>query len=434
MLRDKVFAGTLTKAGMTIKLGPDPTMFANQKLVAVAQTYQLYRLIAYRIIFETSLNQTVGNSNVCIWQSSDTASTLPTDDTAVKISSANSKGTNFFATQNKTYAPTLPQFKYNAFSTGGGDTSGGSAFEPACLVFVAITSPVESITNYGEVWVEMSLALSNPAPPQTSKLSNTAVVPKDEWIATIDGAMQRALMQGQYAKYLVTLSATNVYDLYETAVDADWSAPIQSHYVETNVMWATKTPIPMPTPNNRPLGDLHTWDATQKAWTKVGPVPTNQQVQLVQLTQPVVIGQNAQSGILESDNTVKMLSQMIQAVKLYHDNQMEVPVTEIMKGSDEKERPTIQVMQQQEKVPVTIKDQPVEVRVNEQPIKVDVQNQLLNVQVTNVPLEVEITQEVPVKIDDQPISVQESKSASDWFEEAAGAIIPFVLAEQQNRV
>lgn len=405
VLTDRVYVGSLTKNGIKIPIGPDPGVFANQKLVQNALCYQLYRVISYSVIYETCLNQTIGTSNICIWQSSDVKSELPTDDKNVKIASSNSNGINFFATNNKTYTPVLPQFKYNAFSTGGGDTSGGTGFEPACLAFVAVTGAATDITNYGEVWLKITLAVSNPAAPQTVAAAPAPNLPeKNKWIQMTQEANNIFTTAG-YTKYILTQgSAMNKQILLYAGKQPTSPAIIDS----TKQVYYTDSESFPEAPNGINQFASYHYDEDEEQW--VVDEATISRAPFVQLDKPVVLANvstNSHGNKFKSDSVPMFLAEPSSSSK---------NKTTYITIKDENNNDVFTI-------PAYLYDQL-------KNIKVDVENEV-DVKVINEPnvnvineVDVNVTnEELKVHIDDQPIEVHNEKSTMDTIMDIGETII-----------
>lgn len=429
-----MYVGTLTKDGLKIPVGPDPSMFAGESLVTRASTFNQYRVLKAFLDYQPLLNQTNGNSIINTWLTSDPGDDLPADDREVKVTMTSARGKSWFATYAQRYAPVLPQTQLNAYPTGAGGIDPGSDFQAAHYFMIKPTSADNSITNYGEVYVTLSISLSSPMPAPKRAATGRLDLAKDTWIASLQASLRNFLFSNRYARYMAVAESGSKINAYETTT----ATVTMPNPITNGLTFFTDNldHLTTPNPTNYTLGNHYKWevDEGEGAWTDLGPIATTK----------VYTTYNIAPTVLKNllDTIRGQLSTDIQPTRLY--NTSDQPMEH--KSLDENDNeilsiPTVAALVNsrmenlylEDKVPIVIPDLPVKIEVTEQPVKVTVQEQPIDVNLTNKKITVGVDGSVDTKILDQPISVKEEKSVFDTILDLGGAILPLVLRDDRQQ-
>jgi len=264
-----VYVGPLTSAGLVIPIGPAPA-YAGQKIKQIAQSYQNYRPLRYTVMFRPSQNETKGAANVSIWQSADPQSGMPKTDKEVMITASNSRGITFFATRARTYSPQIPQLRYNSYSTGGGDLAGGTAYENAMLAMVGITGADKNITNYGEVWLKITIAYSNPAPPTATATNFAQPIHKETWLS-LETELAEFLSKNNYAKYAFVMDEDKKkIDRFTLSGHQLSDGQLHTSTIPEGLILFSAQEKPANTPNGLTLGNKYDWKEGTKEKPSTG--------------------------------------------------------------------------------------------------------------------------------------------------------------------
>ena len=402
----QVYAGTLKAAGLDLSIGPDPVNFGSQAIWQFACSWQLYRVVSYAVKYSTFLNQTKGAGTVYVWQSPDPASKLPTGDSSIKIACANSKGIQKFATQSFTHRPVVPTLRFNAFSTGGGDTGAATNFEPALKAFVAVTGGADT-AEYGDVWIEMTLAFSGPAAPSTSVMQTGPAIPiRDVWMPALsDSDYFYSLVHGRFSEYLGILKADR-YDVYQ--LDKG-NQVLFTQLPDSSIIFARTIPLP-DNPTHQPPGKLYKWDSEHNSWDGGSDIPDHFRLTYVKPAAPFVLGKTYTT---QTTQPIR-IDQEAQATWSQLDADDSRPMGRIAK--DENGNDVLYyTIDQLKALHILVDDQPIKVDVATQPVEVTVSNDV-DVNVINKPT-------VEADIINQPIQVQEPPNYAGCAMDIVGAII-----------
>lgn len=210
----------------------------------------------------------------------------------------------------------------NAYSTGGGDATGGEGFKPAFVAFVGVTSASETIKAYGEVWLQITLAFSNPAPPtMKAQTISDPEFSKEKWI-TLPTDVKKSLILGAYSTYFYTLNATNVID---GLLVADYGNTVPLDISINPCMFSDSLP-PKKNVDSDKYGVLWTWnkDAKPPAFES-NPIPDSKIMTVYNIAETVLKNTlKTVYGELVTDAqpvhiTDAMKQRIVQAVKIADD-------------------------------------------------------------------------------------------------------------------
>nr|AWB14595.1 putative capsid protein [Murine feces-associated hepe-like virus] len=418
VISDRMYVGTLTSAGIKIPVGPDPTQFSGESLVTRASTFNQYRVLSATLHYQPLLNQTNGNSIVNVWLTSDPKDNLPTEDRQVKVTMTSAKGISWFATYSRNYKPILPQTQLYSYPTGAGGIDPGSDFQAAHYFMIKPTSADASITNYGEVYISMTISVSSPMPAPAKGQPSRNDIALNTWVNLTDTTLRKFLFHQMFGKYMAVQNEGKI-NVYETIPDVEFPHSTSALTFFTNTIDA----ITKPQPNNE-MGNHYKWNAEAEppGWEDLGPIATSK----------IYTTYNISPTVLKTImNTVRQqLIADIQPTRLYNtdDNPMEkrigdeedyhltLPTTTLIVNS--KSEP----LTEENFVPVQIESQPVSVSVTQDPLRVSVEN-TPGVNVKN---------QLETIILEQPIATTSEKSMLDTIGDLAGAILPLLIKDGQH--
>ncbi|APG77638.1 putative structural protein [Shuangao alphatetra-like virus 1] len=381
--------GVITARGGAFGIGPDATLYGGTKYTVDALSYNNYDVKSVGVYWITALNETNANGQIAVYLTLDPSATVPSTDQAVmnQVSATRDMGDIFFASDKRyTQATPLrfrtpPSNKVN-YSTGQADAGRGGAYEEQGKIIVAVVAPNSNITNYGSMFMRVTVAWSSPGAP--NNLQNITInndqTEKDKWnkvLATNDAVriIWENAAQDDYADISIGTSSSTTFYTYPTlsgipsdSRDGCTFKTVQddSGYDSNSYIYWTAGIDELPTkaPNGAPAKPtIKAWDADEKKWVN------NSNFGLpVFLTQPAVLDRHIQNVV---NNVLRSQTQNSSVLTNQADsnNEPQIPAA-------------VYIPDENQPIKSEIVEQPIEVTINDQPIGVNVQNDV-NTKITS---------------------------------------------------
>ncbi|APG77801.1 putative capsid protein [Hubei hepe-like virus 3] len=423
IISGRMYVGPLTAAGLAISVGPNNQQFAGEKLVTNALTYNQYRPLSATVMYQPLVNQTQGQAIINTWMTSDSQEGIPADDTVVKRTMTSAKGTSWFSTQSRNYKAVLPQTQFNSYPTGA---NGGTTYQDACRIIIKPTSADTAITNYGDVYLMLTIAVSSPVPPPTtSSFANSITIQKEVWLTGISTPVINGLILTKYSTRLgvATATTTNIFDLANLTGSEDLTVPSVKILDAVAYYFTEKTATATPTYQTTQMGTNYQWDTTQNTWRTIALMYQQRLPVMTQVVNNVVPSDNQTIWDIARQVAQRITARAVPITNNVDDEGGEIPLE------------------------INVQNQPIQVKneVNEQeetqPLLVDVNNQptvsvknVLNQENNYEPLLVTQDQNDPMKvlIEQQPVQVYQQRTTSDWIEDIASTIGKILLADSEQ--
>lgn len=158
---------TVTQTGVNIPIGPDPGTYTGTKYVIDASTYNMHRTTWCKIRFVPAQNRFNAKNQLAMWVSSDPDAKIPTGDAAIRQQCLSAKGELFHSEFSIEKIFKIPPSMYKNFSTGQGDNSSGTAFQPQGRIFIVpLANGDTAAWNYGITIIQFQTTLSGPGTTQ----------------------------------------------------------------------------------------------------------------------------------------------------------------------------------------------------------------------------------------------------------------------------
>lgn len=447
VISGRMYVAPLTKDGIAISVGPNNEQFAGEKLVTNALTYNQYRPISATLMYQPLVNETNGRAIINAWVTSDPQEAIPADDTMVKRTMTSARGKSWFSTKPMNHKIQLPQTQLNSYPTGGNN---GTKYADAYRIIIKPTSADASITNYGDVYLHLTIAVSSPIPPPTA--TSTAVpmtITKDVWLTQIPTAVHQGLILTKYSTNFAVVdkdkSVTDVFSTEGLTSDVKLTELVPNVLAADVFLYTDQKASAVKPYTNTTKGSSYAYDA-KDGW-KV-------QAALYQQADPLMV--NNTIPVVTSDNALvwSMMKEMLELITA-----RAIPVTNDIDEEGNNIPLEVDITNQPIKITNELDEDknrvPLNIDVENQPIAVKNQEnedgsiELFQVAVENIPtvmvenktssgkleplqVEIPISSPVPVEVTKQPIEVHQTKTTSDWITDILGAIGKVALTPEDR--
>nr|AWK77913.1 hypothetical protein [Robinvale plant virus 1] len=198
----KVYAGSITKEGLIIPVGPDHAVYSATSYYQTAKSYNNYMPIALQLEVTPLLNQTQASSMLNAYLTTDVKATIPKNDVDMKNSTVTHRGAEWFAANRKVLNLPIPQLKQNNYETGSGDVDGNTAYEESAKIIIKPTS-CNLPDAVAEAYINVKVKFTGPATPiEAGTVSYVNTIAKDVSLLKPDSDAVRVLFLGNFTKWI----------------------------------------------------------------------------------------------------------------------------------------------------------------------------------------------------------------------------------------
>jgi len=193
---------------VNLPIGPDPKIYPGTKYVIDASTYNMHRTNTVQIRFIPAQNRYQAKNTIAMWISSDPDAKPPASDDAIRQQCLSARGEIFHSEFSVVKTFIVPPSTLKNFSTGQGDNSSGTQFQPQGRIFIMPLKGTDNADwNYGLTNITFHSTLSGPgtslpATPTPSTDANNPYLP-GYWhvFSTWSDVAKKAILNSTIAEY-----------------------------------------------------------------------------------------------------------------------------------------------------------------------------------------------------------------------------------------